>query len=59
MYKGLTNPEVAKVLRLSLIAVKTGVYGARLFLRDKLSDYFSMNGINNLYLFQLNIHLNK
>jgi RNA polymerase sigma-70 factor (ECF subfamily) len=38
--EGLTNPEVAKVLSLSLTAVKARIHRARLFLRDKLSDYF-------------------
>ena len=38
--EGLTNEEVAKVLGLSLPAVKSRVLRARLFLRDKLSDYF-------------------
>jgi RNA polymerase sigma factor, sigma-70 family len=38
--EGLTNQEVAKVLGLSLTAVKARIHRARLFLRDKLSDYF-------------------
>ena len=38
--EGLTNEEVAKVLGLTLPAVKSRVLRARLFLRDKLSDYF-------------------
>ncbi|HSE83390.1 MAG TPA: sigma-70 family RNA polymerase sigma factor [Thermodesulfobacteriota bacterium] len=38
--EGLTNPEVAKVLDLSVTAVKARIHRARLFLRDKLSDYF-------------------
>jgi len=38
--EGLTNQEVAKVLGLSLPAVKSRVLRARLFLRDRLSDYF-------------------
>jgi RNA polymerase sigma-70 factor, ECF subfamily len=38
--KGFSNDEVAKILRLSLPAVKTRIHRARLFLRDKLSDYF-------------------
>jgi RNA polymerase sigma-70 factor (ECF subfamily) len=38
--EGLTNEEVAKVLGISLPAVKSRVRRARLFLRDSLSDYF-------------------
>jgi RNA polymerase sigma-70 factor, ECF subfamily len=38
--EGFSNEEVAKILRLSLPAVKTRIHRARLFLRDKLSDYF-------------------
>ncbi|HXG31029.1 MAG TPA: sigma-70 family RNA polymerase sigma factor [Thermodesulfobacteriota bacterium] len=38
--EGLTNQEVAKVLGLSLPAVKSRILRARLFLRDRLSDYF-------------------
>jgi RNA polymerase sigma-70 factor (ECF subfamily) len=38
--EGLTNPEVAKVLDLHVTAVKSRFRRARLFLRDKLSDYF-------------------
>ena len=38
--EGLTNHEVAKVLDLSGTAVKARIHRARLFLRDKLSDYF-------------------
>ncbi len=37
---GLSNEEVAKVLGLSVPAVKSRLHRARLFLRDKLSDYF-------------------
>jgi RNA polymerase sigma-70 factor (ECF subfamily) len=39
--EGLTSREIAKVLGLSLPAVKSRVLRARLFLRDKLSDYYS------------------
>lgn len=42
--EGLTSKEIAKVLRLSLPAVKSRVLRARLFLRDKLSDYFYERG---------------
>jgi RNA polymerase sigma-70 factor (ECF subfamily) len=38
--EGLTNHEVAEVLGLSIKCVATRVHRARLFLRDKLSDYF-------------------
>ncbi|MCI0454070.1 MAG: sigma-70 family RNA polymerase sigma factor [Candidatus Dadabacteria bacterium] len=38
--EGLTNQEVAKSLGLSLPAVKSRILRARLFLRDRLSDYF-------------------
>lgn len=39
--EGLTSKEIAKVLNLSLPAVKSRVLRARLFLRDKLSDYYT------------------
>jgi len=42
--EGLTSKEIAKILGLSLPAVKSRVLRARLFLRDKLSDYFSELG---------------
>lgn len=38
--EGLTNEEVADVLEISVPAVKSRLHRARLFLRDKLSDYF-------------------
>lgn len=38
--EGLTNPEVAKILGLSVTNVKSRIHRARLFLRDRLSDYF-------------------
>lgn len=38
--EGLTNQEVARVLRLSLPAVKSRLLRARLSLRGTLSDYF-------------------
>lgn len=38
--EGLSNGEVAGVLGLSIPAVKSRLHKARLFLRDKLSDYF-------------------
>ncbi len=38
--EGLTNPEVAKTLGLSLPTVKYRIRRVRLFLRDRLSDYF-------------------
>ncbi len=39
--EGMTSMEIAKVLNLSLPAVKSRVLRARLFLRHKLSDYYS------------------
>lgn len=38
--EGLTNPEVAEILNLSLPNVRSRIYRARLFLKGKLSDYF-------------------
>ena len=38
--EGLSNEEVASALELSVPAVKSRLHRARLFLRDKLSDYF-------------------
>src|SRR5574341_2661854 len=38
--EGLTNQEVAKVLGLTVSAVKSRILRARLFFSDKLSDYF-------------------
>lgn len=38
--EGLKNEEVGEILGLSLPAVKSRTLRARLFLRDKLSDYF-------------------
>ncbi|MGH7799725.1 MAG: sigma-70 family RNA polymerase sigma factor [Thermodesulfobacteriota bacterium] len=55
--EGLTNHEVAKILGLSLPNVKSRILRARLFLRDKISDYFSMNGKNNLNPSCMNLHL--
>jgi len=37
---GMSNEEVAEVLKISLPAVKSRLHRARLFLRDKLSQYF-------------------
>lgn len=36
----LSNKEIAKVLKISLPAVKSRLHRARLFLRDKVSEYF-------------------
>lgn len=41
---GLSNEEVASVLKISLPAVKSRLHRARLFLRDKLSQYFQEYG---------------
>jgi RNA polymerase sigma-70 factor (ECF subfamily) len=38
--EGLSNEEVANILELSVPAVKSRHHRARLYLRDKLSDYF-------------------
>jgi len=38
--EGLSNEETAEILGLSVPAVKSRLHRARLFLRDKLSDYF-------------------
>jgi len=37
---GMSNEEVAEVLKISLPAVKSRLHRARLFLRDRLSQYF-------------------
>lgn len=47
--EGLSNREVADILNLSLPNVKSRIRRARLFLRDKLSDYFFMSGNDDLY----------
>jgi len=38
--EGLPNPEVAELLGISLPAVKSRVHRSRLFLRQRLADYF-------------------
>ncbi|MGH7793135.1 MAG: sigma factor-like helix-turn-helix DNA-binding protein, partial [Thermodesulfobacteriota bacterium] len=38
--EGFSNEDVAKALGVSLGAVKSRIHRARLFLRDRLSDYF-------------------
>lgn len=38
--EGLSNEEVSEILGISISAVKSRLHRARLFLRDKLSDYF-------------------
>ena len=55
--EGLANSEVAKILGLTLPNVKSRILRARLFLRDKLSNYFSTNGNNFLYHSCINLHL--
>jgi RNA polymerase sigma-70 factor (ECF subfamily) len=37
--EGLSNPEIAETLNISLPAVKSRVHRSRLFLRQRLSDY--------------------
>jgi len=38
--EGFSNKEVADILGISITAVKSRIHRARLFLRDRLSDYF-------------------
>lgn len=38
--EGLPNPEIAELLGISLPAVKSRVHRSRLFLRQRLADYF-------------------
>jgi RNA polymerase sigma-70 factor (ECF subfamily) len=38
--EGLPNPEVAELLQISLPAVKSRVHRSRLFLRQRLAEYF-------------------
>ena len=38
--EGLPNPEIADLLEISLPAVKSRVHRSRLFLRQRLADYF-------------------
>ncbi len=38
--EGFSNKEVAEILSISITAVKSRIHRARLFLRDRLSDYF-------------------
>ncbi len=50
--EGFSNEEVAKILELSIPAVKSRVHRARLFLRDKLSGYFYEYRVNeSLFVF--------
>jgi len=39
--EGLTNPEIAETLNISLAAVKSRVHRSRLFLRQRLSKYLT------------------
>jgi RNA polymerase sigma-70 factor (ECF subfamily) len=55
--EGLANHEVAKILGLSLPNIKSRIHRARLFLRDRLSGHFSMNGKNNLDPSYMDLHL--
>ncbi len=45
---GFSNEEVAKMLEISLPAVKSRLHRARLFLRDTLSQYFKGNHVGNI-----------
>ena len=38
--EGLSNPEIAEMLEISLPAVKSRVHRSRLFLRQRLEQYF-------------------
>jgi RNA polymerase sigma-70 factor (ECF subfamily) len=49
--EGLANNEVAKILGLSVPNVKSKIHRARLFLRDRLSDYVPANEGYNSYPF--------
>jgi RNA polymerase sigma-70 factor (ECF subfamily) len=42
--EGLSNEEIAKVMRLSVPAVKSRIHRARVFLRNELSRYFTKGG---------------
>lgn len=42
--EGLSNPETAEVLRVSLPAVKSRVHRSRLFLRARLAEYLRVPG---------------
>jgi RNA polymerase sigma-70 factor, ECF subfamily len=42
--EGMSNPEIAKALRISLPAVKSRVHRSRLFLRQRLSEYMTTAG---------------
>ena len=55
--KRFTNQEVPKVLGLSVGTVKSWLHREGVFLRDKLADHFSINGINNLYPTYMDLHL--
>lgn len=57
--EGLTDYETAKALGLSVSAVKSRIHRARLFLRDKLSDYFSTDGKSNLHPSYMDLHLDR
>ena len=41
--EGLSNPEIAEALQISLPAVKSRVHRSRLFLRQKLADYMRVS----------------
>jgi RNA polymerase sigma-70 factor (ECF subfamily) len=55
--EGLTDYETAKALGISVSAVKSRIHRARLFLRDKLSDYFSTDEKSNLPPPYVDLHL--
>jgi len=41
--EGLSNKEVSKILNISVPAVKARIHRSRMFVRDKLSEYFKQN----------------
>jgi len=41
--EGLPNPDIARLLRISLAAVKSRVHRSRLFLRQRLARYMTMS----------------
>ncbi len=42
--EGLSIPEISEILSLSISTVKTRIHRARLYLREKLSEYFKKKG---------------
>jgi RNA polymerase sigma-70 factor (ECF subfamily) len=42
--EGMSNPEIAQALKISLPAVKSRVHRSRLFLRQRLAEYMANAG---------------